>query len=82
MKRLDHPHIIKMFEFYIDDNNFYIVNEFCSEGDLNEKLHKIKFFSEYITKLSPSSHTLNIIYFFIIFLLIFIFLNYFYNFYF
>ena len=51
LKRLDHPHIIKMFEFYIDDNNFYIVNEFCSEGDLNEKLHKIKFFSEYITKL-------------------------------
>ena len=31
---------------------------------------------------SPSSHTLNIIYFFIIFLLIFNFLNYFYNFYF
>ena len=34
------------------------------------------------THVSPSSHTLNIIYFFIIFLLIFNFLNYFYNFYF
>ena len=51
LKSLDHPHIIKMFEFYVDDNNYYLVNEFCSEGDLNEKMHKIKFVSEYICKL-------------------------------
>ena len=51
IKSLDHPHIIKMFEFYIDENNYYLVNEFCSEGDLNEKMHKIKFVSEYICKL-------------------------------
>ena len=51
LKSLDHPHIIKMFEFYVDDNNYYLVNEFCSEGDLNEKLHKIKFFSENVAKL-------------------------------
>ena len=40
-----------MFEFYVDDNDYYLVNEFWSEVDLNEKLHKIKFFSENITKL-------------------------------
>ena len=51
LKSLDHPHIIKMFEFYVDENNYYLVNEFCSEGDLNEKMHKIKFVSEYICKL-------------------------------
>ena len=51
LKSLDHPHIIKMFEFYVDDNNYYLVNEFCSEGDLNEKMHKIKFVSEHIAKL-------------------------------
>ncbi len=51
LKSLDHPHIIKMFEFYVDENNYYLVNEFCSEGDLNEKMHKMKFVSEYIAKL-------------------------------
>ena len=51
LKSLDHPHIIKMFEFYVDENNYYLVNEFCSEGDLGEKLVKIKFFTENVTKL-------------------------------
>ena len=51
LKSLDHPHIIKMFEFYVDDNNYYLVNEFCSEGDLGEKLGKIKYFTENVTKL-------------------------------
>ena len=37
LKSLDHPHIIKMFEFYVDENNYYLVNEFCSEGDLGLK---------------------------------------------
>ena len=40
-----------MFEFYVDENNYYLVNEFCSEGDLGEKLVKIKFFTENVTKL-------------------------------
>ena len=51
LKSLDHPHIIKMFEFYVDENNYYLVNEFCSEGDLGEKLGKIKYFTENVTKL-------------------------------
>ena len=34
MKNLDHPHIIKIFEFYKDEENYYLINEYCTEGDL------------------------------------------------
>ena len=42
MKNLDHPHIIKLYEFYIDEENYYLINEFCTEGDLSEKMYKLK----------------------------------------
>lgn len=38
LKSLDHPLIIKIFEFYSDDNNYYLITEYCSEGDLGEKI--------------------------------------------
>ena len=51
MKNLDHPHIIKLYEFYIDDNNYYLINEFCTEGDLSEKMYKLKYLPEQIVKI-------------------------------
>ena len=50
LKSLDHPNIIKIYEFYNDDNFYYLINEFCSEGDLSEKLIAIKYFDECIVK--------------------------------
>ena len=50
MKNLDHPHIIKLFEFYIDEYNYYLINEFCTEGDLSEKMCKLKSLPETIVK--------------------------------
>ena len=35
LTKLDHPHIIKIYEFYNYKGNFYIINEFCNEGDLS-----------------------------------------------
>jgi calcium-dependent protein kinase len=32
MKLVDHPNIVKLFEFFEDDENFYIITEFCSGG--------------------------------------------------
>ena len=32
----DHPNIIKVYEFYQDDKNFYIVTDCCSGGELFE----------------------------------------------
>ena len=51
MKNLDHPHIIKIYEFYIDEENYYLINEFCTEGDLSEKMYKLKSLPEPIVKI-------------------------------
>lgn len=32
LKSLNHPNIIKLFEFFEDDNNFYFVQELCEHG--------------------------------------------------
>ena len=50
LKSLDHPNIIKIYEFYNDDDYYYLINEFCSEGDLSEKLITAKYFDECIVK--------------------------------
>ena len=50
LKSLDHPHIIKLYEFYTDDDYYYLINEFCSEGDLSEKLITSKYFEEPVVK--------------------------------
>ena len=51
LTKLEHPHIIKVFEFYNYDKNYYIINEFCNEGDLSEKLAKLRKFPEFIVKI-------------------------------
>ena len=50
LKNLDHPGIIKLYEFYSDDDYYYLINEFCSDGDLSEKLISAKYFDECIVK--------------------------------
>lgn len=32
MKLVDHPNIVKLFEFFEDDESFYIITEYCSGG--------------------------------------------------
>lgn len=32
MKLVDHPNIVKLFEFFEDDEYFYIITEYCSGG--------------------------------------------------
>ena len=34
LKKMDHPNVIKIFEFYIDNDNYYLVTEYCNGGDL------------------------------------------------
>jgi len=46
LKTVDHPHIIKLFECYYDNNYYYMVEEFCSGGDLYDYIRKQKFFTE------------------------------------
>lgn len=46
LKTLDHPNIIKVYEFYQDEQAFYIVTDLCSGGELFEQIIKEKNFNE------------------------------------
>ena len=40
LKKLSHPNIVKIFEFYITKAHYYIVTEFCKEGELFSYIKK------------------------------------------
>lgn len=46
LKTLDHPNIIKVYEFYQDKNFFYIVSELCTGGELFDRISSEKIISE------------------------------------
>lgn len=46
LKSLDHPSIIRTFEFFEDTTRFYLVMEYCSGGDLFTEILKRQSFSE------------------------------------
>ena len=51
LRKLQHPNIMKLYEFYSDYEYYYLVNEYCSEGDLNDKMIKIENFDENVVKI-------------------------------
>ena len=34
LKNLDHPNIVKLFEYFCDDDKYYLITEYCEGGDL------------------------------------------------
>ncbi|CAD8109050.1 unnamed protein product [Paramecium sonneborni] len=46
LQKLDHPNIIKIYEFYQDERFFYIVTELCTGGELFDKIRQEGSFSE------------------------------------
>lgn len=46
LKKLDHPNIVKLYELYQDDINYYLITEYCSGGELFERIDKMTTFSE------------------------------------
>jgi len=53
LEKTNHPHIVSVYELLEDNNKFYVVMEFISDGDL---LHYIK------NKTPSEESTLEIIY--------------------
>ena len=51
LKTLEHPHIIKLYEFFTFKDNYYLINEFCTEGDLSDKLSKLRKLPEFVVKI-------------------------------
>lgn len=46
LKKLDHPNILKIFEYYQDSRNYYIVMELCDGKDLLDTVLEAGFLSE------------------------------------
>ena len=46
LKTVDHPNIIKLFDCYFDRNFYYMVEEYCSGGDLFDYIQEEKCFNE------------------------------------
>ncbi|CAD8097613.1 unnamed protein product [Paramecium sonneborni] len=46
LKNLDHPNILKLFELYQDQNNYYLVTEYLSGGELLERIKIMTCFTE------------------------------------
>ena len=50
LKKLDHPNIMKIYESFVDKDNFYIISDFCDQGDLVGKLEKLGKMNEIVVK--------------------------------
>jgi calcium-dependent protein kinase len=51
LKKLEHPNIMKLYEYFNYKDNIYIVSELCDEGDLLGKMNKLGSMSEVVVKL-------------------------------
>ena len=43
---MDHPNILKLYEYFEDDKNVYLVTELCKGGELFDKIIEKEYFSE------------------------------------
>ena len=50
LKNLDHPNIMKLYEFFEDNKNYYMVSEYCDQGDLYEKMTKLNYMNQIVVK--------------------------------
>ena len=46
LKKLDHLNLVKIYEFYNTDNDYYIITDFCKYGELFDKIKQHGPFSE------------------------------------
>ena len=46
LQTLDHPNIIKLYEYFEDEKNVYLLTEMCSGGELFDKIIEKEFFEE------------------------------------
>ena len=46
LKRMDHPNILKLYEFFQDSKRYFLVTELCTGGELFERIAQEQYFSE------------------------------------
>jgi calcium-dependent protein kinase len=47
LQKIDHPNVLKLYEYFEDSQNFYLVTELCLGGELYEKIVENEFFTEH-----------------------------------
>ena len=50
LKKLEHPNIMKVYEYFDDSINIYIVTELCDQGNLLEKMEKLGSLNQLVVK--------------------------------
>ena len=50
LRKLEHPNIMKIYEYFDDNEYIYIVSELCDQGDLLGKMQKLGSMSELVVK--------------------------------
>lgn len=46
LKQMDHPNILKLYEFFQDQKRYFLVTELCNGGELFDKIAEEQYFSE------------------------------------
>ena len=50
LKNLEHPNIMKVYESYVFENNYYIISELCDQGHLLSKMEKLQRMDQIVVK--------------------------------
>ena len=46
LQNLDHPNVLKLYEYFEDKSNIYLVTELCAGGELFDRIIENEFFNE------------------------------------
>ena len=50
LKGLEHPNIMKVYESFVYENNYYIISEMCDQGHLLSKMEKLERMDQIVVK--------------------------------